>query len=493
MDRAKRLPACRPEIDLGEPIRPGHSSVRGFVYCSRVQRSGNIRVGIPAQEPMRQHTFTTLLTLLAVTSLVSACSSKTPTQPTSKSDTTTVTVTPKVTLSLATSSPAAGSDVVVYPSAPTEGLVTVAFSATSDLSVVDAFLELHLLDAQGQPCGAGTSVKRSIAENGSSTFSIAGVTLTCAVPFAIETLKATLVTMTAANGQETRTELAYASVPAHYAFKAAAPTPGPPTPVSSGISLVSSDPAPGGETALTSSGAGFTYPKLEMTFSVLFDTALPDAKLQVELFDAGGANCWYTFVDHPIPAGISERVSERIVWTQGYPLAGTCGTYPQKIASVRATLLTLRGPEVNGRLQRTDYVKQTFPVSYTIQRYPPPPSNPPSAPLTISDFYWRNESSLPTCCDPPFPDDWITAACTVREADGAPVTVSITLTWDGFAPKTSTSTFPAGASSSAEGARVGLGLGAPMVAKPHATLVCVGSNARGDTVRKSTDIGTPPK
>jgi hypothetical protein len=451
--------------------------------------------------------FKTFLTLLAVASFVAACSSNTPTQPTTRDTTTTtstnpsnptpapepVAPTPKILLLLATVSPAAGSDVIVYPSAPTQGLVTVAFNATSDMALADAFLELQLLDAQGQPCGAGTSAKQSIAENGSSTFSVVGVTLTCTVPFAIETLKATLVTTTAAAGQGTRTELGHASVAAHFGFKAPAPTPAPPpTPASSGISLVSSDPAPGGETALTSN-AGITYPTLRMTFSVLFDTALPDAKLEVDLLDAGGATCWYTFVDHPIPAGIPERVTAPTIWDRGYPLTGSCGTYPQRIASVRATLLTLRGPEVNGHLQRTDYVKQTLSVGYTIQRYPPPPPNPAAAPPTISDFYWRDESNIPTCCYPPLPDDWITAACTVRESDGAPVTVSLTLTWDGVAPKTSTYTFPAGASSSTEGARLGLGSAAPKVARPHATLVCVGSNARGETVRKSTDIGIPPK
>jgi hypothetical protein len=265
----------------------------------------------------------------------------------------------------------------------------------------------------------------------------------------------------------------------------------PETPSATGILLVGSKPAPGGETSLRNSG-GVLFPELEMSFTVRYDTALPDAKVEVELFDAGGANCWYTFLDQSMPANQAETVTASRGWSAGYPVAGTCGSYPQQIASVRATLLTLREPLINGRLQRTDYLAQSFPISYAIQRYPPPPANSAPAPPTISSLSWRNELSRPTCCDPPLQDDPITASCTVRETDGAPVTVSLTLTWDGVRPKSSTYTFPAGASSSAEGATLGLSSVAPKVPHPHATLVCVGSNGRGDTVQKSTDIGTPP-
>ena len=63
------------------------------------------------------------------------------------------------------------------------------------------------------------------------------------------------------------------------------------------------------------------------------------------------------------------------------------------------------------------------------------------------------------------------------------------------APKVYTTSFPAGASSSAAGARLGIGVSAPYngQAAPHAKLECVATNVRGETARKSTDIGRAPQ
>lgn len=74
------------------------------------------------------------------------------------------------------------------------------------------------------------------------------------------------------------------------------------------------------------------------------------------------------------------------------------------IAAVKATLLTLRGPEVNGRLQRTDYVTQSFQIGYTVQRWPPPPAAPPMP--VIADVYWKGFMAQPP--DPPLPGDPVT-------------------------------------------------------------------------------------
>ena len=85
----------------------------------------------------------------------------------------------------------------------------------------------------------------------------------------------------------------------------------------------------------------------------------------------------------------------------------------------------------------------------------------------------------------------------MREADGAPLTVALTLTWDGRAPKTTSLAFPAGASSSGGGARVGMSDVAPTgsgtYGAPYGKAECVGTNNRGESVRKTLEIGTPPK
>lgn len=87
--------------------------------------------------------------------------------------------------------------------------------------------------------------------------------------------------------------------------------------------------------------------------------------------------------------------------------------------------------------------------------------------------------------------DGVSATCTVREADGAPMTVALTFTWDGFPAKRVTMDFPAGAASSSEGAVAFAGDTAPNVPSrlPHAVLDCVATNARGETTRKAIDIG----
>ena len=71
------------------------------------------------------------------------------------------------------------------------------------------------------------------------------------------------------------------------------------------------------------------------------------------------------------------------------------------------------------------------------------------------------------------------------------MTVMITVTWDGLAPVTSTRSFEAGASSSPSGAYHAFGLTAPNLGPfgPHANVDCAATNVRGETARKSTEIG----
>jgi hypothetical protein len=435
------------------------------------------------------------LPVLAILLAASACGG--PTRPsndagasTPDSSTTRPAAPPTGTIKLVSASPAPGADVTVNPADKGPSLTTV-FSVVFDKVLPDAFLDLELLDAAGQSCGSGAADKQNLPAGEAVQYTISSVSMKCDTPATTETLKATVFTLSATNGQDAkRTEYASGTFPAHYSFRAPAapPAPAPPRP-QSGISFVNSDPSPGSETVLAEAGGTHSLASLRMNFSVLYDTALPDAKLQVQLFDGAGGECFDAFVDHGVPAGAAEtiRVDGRLLFWQ--PKPNVCTEFPLPIASVKATLLTLRGPEVNGRLQRTDYLTQMFSIGYTVQRYAAPPPNVPASAPILSDLSWRNESNIPTCCDPPLPDDVMNATCVAREPDGAPMTVTITVTWDAVAPKTWTQAFPAGASSSPEGAALRAGFAAPKTGKLYATLSCTATNSRGESASRSMEIG----
>jgi hypothetical protein len=166
--------------------------------------------------------------------------------------------------------------------------------------------------------------------------------------------------------------------------------------------------------------------------------------------------------------------------------ARPCDGLAVDTVSLKVTLLTLRDTGSGGKLQRTDYVIQTFPVRYTIRRYPPPPPNPPEAPPTITRLAWT--SGLPIGGDP-IPGDGVSVGCVGSEADGAAVTVKITVQWDRQAPVTHTKAFPAGASSSPSGA--GFGIFTVATNPAHAKVECVVTNDRGHHAVKTIDIGFP--
>jgi hypothetical protein len=223
-------------------------------------------------------------------------------------------------------------------------------------------------------------------------------------------------------------------------------------------------------------------PQLRLVFSVVYDVLLPDAKLEVELFDDDGKQCWLTFVNHAVPASTREQIAVS-GWTTDH---GGCPAFPQHIGTVKATLLTLREPVVDNRLQRTDYLSQSFPVSYSIQRYPPPPSGVSPSPPAITELSW----GCGTGCSGgsgPIPGDPFSVTCVVRETDGAPITAAGTITWDGRPPKTFIRSFPAGASSSPEGVRMYFGETAPNA--PQATVLCVATNDRGESAQKTVEVG----
>jgi hypothetical protein len=282
-----------------------------------------------------------------------------------------------------------------------------------------------------------------------------------------------------------------ASTSAQYSFKLGTAPP-PPTSAPDGVSLLSTDPASGSEFPITDTVVnGLALSNFQAAFSVAYHDAIPDAKVEVELLDASGAQCWYGFYDHAIPAGSAETVSA--TGAAGMLVSafqnGTCGTFPERIASMRATLLTLRGPEVNGHLTRTDYATQTFPLSYVVDRYPPAPPAAPATPPTITEVTYANTVPVGKS-DPPLPGDMINAGCRVAEADGAAMTITITVTFDGMAPQKWTGTQPIGASSSPQGAFFNASVVVPMALKApvHLAITCDATNSRGETVSKSIGI-----
>jgi len=248
-----------------------------------------------------------------------------------------------------------------------------------------------------------------------------------------------------------------------------------------GIAFISSNPAPGGSTYITDgSGLG----DATLTFSVRFGTPIPDAALLVELFDEAGQSCFLGLVEHAIPADRPETITvPRLGWVS------RCGVFPIHLATIKATLLSFGSPL--GSSPRTDYFVQSFPIGYTIDRYPPPPNGPPALPV-ITDLFWR--TALPVGGAPPISGDPVNISCRVAESDGAAVTVKLTLAWDGFAPIVKSQAFPAGASSSSEGAVMDFGFPrqrAPIVPGfPHAVLSCEAVNSRGDATYQMTEIGT---
>lgn len=214
------------------------------------------------------------------------------------------------------------------------------------------------------------------------------------------------------------------------------------------------------------------------------ETALPDAKVEVELLDDTGRQCAYSFVDQPIAANQSVSVVNGFWDWEGQQ----CGNYPIATTTLRATLLTLRGPEQNGRLQRTEYAIASFPVRYSIFRYPAPPGGSP-VPPSITALTWK--VNLPVNGDPPIAGDPVTITCTAREADGAPLTTTITLAWDTLAPRYYTQLFPAGAASSPEGARFAISVSAPDIGPGalHARIDCLTTNDRDESASTTTEMG----
>jgi hypothetical protein len=258
------------------------------------------------------------------------------------------------------------------------------------------------------------------------------------------------------------------------------PEPGVPADAaaSGGFAFVSSNPAPGGETSVTESVTGsLRLEVFDLRLTVHYSEPLADGKVEVRLFDEGGRQCAFRFVDQAIVPNHSIVVRiPSFLWSDS-----VCRNFPVGIATIKATLVTAR--DVGGPfLERTEYATATFPLRYTIRRYPPPPGGPETPP-TISRLEMLVFFPVGGA---PGPDDPIALACTGNETDGAPVTVRITQRWEGRAPIVHNRAFPAGASSAPGGARFEFGLLTP--SPPLAVIECAVTNDRGQHAVQTMNI-----
>ena len=222
-----------------------------------------------------------------------------------------------------------------------------------------------------------------------------------------------------------------------------------------------------------------------MTFSVVASTAISGASLKMTLLDSTGRACGYSFSNpQDVPAATPVAFTAPI-----FVFSDTVGpvgcALPAAVTSVQVTLLRL--PQPGGSLTTTEYHVQSFPLSYSLREYPRPPVGVPATAPSIASFTWR--TIVFGCGIPcfPIPGDPVNVTCVATAADGAEATIGLSITWDGGATATSSRTFPAGATSSPDGAIFALGstaTGQP----PRATAECRVVNLRGETATSSIRI-----
>jgi IPT/TIG domain len=247
--------------------------------------------------------------------------------------------------------------------------------------------------------------------------------------------------------------------------KVVKPVPGPPAadPI---IAFVSSDPALGTQLVATA-------PNLKLAFSVQLASALPEAYFKIDLLDDSGLVCASGSKSENLPAGNVTLTLTMLFDNKPCPK-------PATIVSAQATL---RAPDYADLTHTKVYAAQSFPVSYPLRQYPVIPPGPPTPP-TISRLSWQ--SNVIGCGSCLLPGETANVSCTVKAADGTPMTTTITIAWDGGSSYTSSQAFPLGASAATNGATFTFGKVAPN--PPKATATCAVVNARGETATASIRI-----
>jgi hypothetical protein len=274
------------------------------------------------------------------------------------------------------------------------------------------------------------------------------------------------------------------------AWACGAPT--APSTTAGSIAFLASTAEPGATIVTGDNGSGqppaaLAAATLAMTFSVQFGTAVSGARLEVELLDAAGQRCADALSD---PQDV--RANLPVTFTvRGF--AWSC-RLPASTASATATLLTEAGSGAN--LRRTTRVRQSFPIAYSYRAFPTP---------VIASLDWHHMTAGCSGAGCTFPGEPMFVYCGAAEADGAAMTVTLDVTWDGAETQTTSTVFPAGASSlPSHNVQVQLWgvpvTGAAVVrttvmqagvngALPHATATCTAVDVRGESVTKTISVG----
>lgn len=266
------------------------------------------------------------------------------------------------------------------------------------------------------------------------------------------------------------------------------PTGPEPSPAAPGIVFLGSDPAPGSDVIAKYLDTFFAGMDLRARFSVRTGIEIPDALFFLEVFGEGGERCGYGFASlEPRRVSATETLNIEI-----NGISWSCG-FPGRTVSARLTVMSNRpNPQnPNGQMLRTEHLVRSFPLTYSYRRYPPAPQTAPPAPPAIASLTSVTHAGPCGGCGP-LPGEAISVTCRVTAADGAPVTVTIAITFEGQQAQVKSETFPEGATSSAPGAIFVSGAIAPQPPPgspyPRATATCVARNSRGETAEQTIQI-----
>jgi hypothetical protein len=256
--------------------------------------------------------------------------------------------------------------------------------------------------------------------------------------------------------------------------------PSPAIETNSPLALVTVSPPSGSEIAIDYGSA------VTAQFQIKISETLPEAKVWMDLVDEAGNKC-ESRLSNPF-AIANDSVAQAIVQMGFVPLGWDC-PLPGRIVELRARVVT-SVPDGAGRVKIHTHASGTWPVFYTTRRYPPPPDVPPS-PTTISALWWHsNVMGCGSCF--PFWDEPLIVECVAKAADGDAVKIAVTINWDDGRTAIGSHDFPAGATSSTNGAEYTFGSvnrGANGTASLSAVVQCVVTNSRGHVVQQT--IGAP--
>jgi hypothetical protein len=252
--------------------------------------------------------------------------------------------------------------------------------------------------------------------------------------------------------------------------------PAPAIDTDSPLALVTISPASGSEIAIDYGT------EVTAQFQIRIAETLPEAKVWMDLVDETGTICASRTSDF---FAITKDSSTQAIVRMGFvPSSWKC-PLPGRVVEVRARVITIV-PVDAGRIKIHTHVSSAWPVVYSTRRYPPPPPGPPS-PTTISSLWWHSNVFGCGSCFPLW-DEALIVECVAKAADGDAVNIAITINWDDGRIDARSHDFPAGATSSVNGALFTFGAinrGPNGTAARSAVAQCVVTNSRGHVVQQT--------